>query len=70
MYMYAGEEESLHGDTATFLFKTPYLLLYVPVQPPEVKSNAVYCTQHTMYMCDNIICMCLYMSHFCACISS
>jgi hypothetical protein len=35
------------GDEATFLLKTPYLLLHVPVRPQEVKSNAVYCTQHT-----------------------
>ena len=34
------------GDEATFLLKTPYLLLHVLVQPQEVNSDAVYCTQH------------------------
>ena len=66
--MYALEEDREPGDKATFFLKTPYLLLYAPVQPQEVKSNAVYFTE-LAYMSDCIIRMCLYMSHFCACTS-
>ena len=41
--MYAWEP----GDEATFPLNTPYLVPHVPVQPQEVESNVVYCTQHT-----------------------